>query len=294
MGRGSGDPHTTGGPRRSRTGLHPPHWRHPGALWRKPLAGHCVGSDGHGRSQASRKEGVSQAWHLSVELKVGQELVGAPIHLYPLAVAKGYRTQAELLALGFLSGPFPSPEASDCGGRVPEPPAHDFQASGFPGSLGKTPRASVTQPTPGVPGSQACQAGWGRACPSSTGHCPPPGLVPAGKLFPGGRAPYIGQGRVGWDGRSTPGSMNRGLLWGWVTRTQHGMSQVDKAGPPARRELGQGPTQGHSHQVGPHRPRRRRVPWGRTSSSQHRLSEVSRLWSGLWPLSPVLPGACLS
>lgn len=55
---------------------------------------------------------MSQAWHLSMELRDGQELAGPPI-ICPLAVAEGCGTQVELLALGFPSGPLPSPEASD-------------------------------------------------------------------------------------------------------------------------------------------------------------------------------------
>lgn len=48
-----------------------------------------MGSDGHGRLQASCKEGVSQAWHLSVELKVGQELVGPPFISIPWLWPRG-------------------------------------------------------------------------------------------------------------------------------------------------------------------------------------------------------------
>lgn len=91
---------------------------------------------------------------------------------------------------------------------------------------------------------------WGRgrggACPSSAGHCPP-GLVPAGKLFPGGWAAGTGQDGVGRDGRPSAGSVKRGLIlgspapsteWaGWRTLGLRGLRDPPKvissqAGPP--------------------------------------------------------------
>lgn len=58
---------------------------------------------------------VSQTWHLSMEPRDGQELTGPPFISCPGLSPRGCRNPAELLALGFLNGPFPSPEVSDWG-----------------------------------------------------------------------------------------------------------------------------------------------------------------------------------
>lgn len=110
-GRGLREPPAARGPRRRGTRLH------------CPLAGGTPGPSGEGfwrgpvwtvmGTARGHEEAVSQAWHLSMEPRDGQELAGPPLVSCPWLWPSGCRTPAELLALGFLNGPFPSPEVPD-------------------------------------------------------------------------------------------------------------------------------------------------------------------------------------
>lgn len=115
MGRGSGNPDAAQVPGGvGHTCTPHPSWRHPGALWRKLLERHCVDSDGHGqRSQGGSEPGLARVH--GAEGRPGTRW--APIRLLPRLWPRGCRTPAELLALGFLNGPFPSPEVSGWGWR---------------------------------------------------------------------------------------------------------------------------------------------------------------------------------